>query len=406
MKDLPRMLQPYWSFRDELSIEDGLVIKGSRVIIPMSMQKLVLDRIHEGHQGIAKCQLRAKDCVYWTSINRDIEDIVQQCSICQETSRSQTKETLIPHELPTRPWQYIGTDLFHYRENDYLIIADYYSKFPVIRKMPMHVTSTAVIKGLKNLFSEYGVPEKVYSDNGRQNSSEEFATFASNWEFEHITSSPHYPQSNGFIERIIQTVKNTIDKAKRNNKDPDMALLTLRTTPLDSKLPSPAELLNGRKMRSNLSLHLPTREGQKQDVYENFKKKQDTHKQYYDRGAKDQQALLPGQAVRVQDHISGRWTPATVVEKSQEPRSYIVETQDGGILRRNRRHIKQTPQPKHPLPDEHHADEPTGTTVNMDNEQDHVSKAPTVVPQEQESTCNGTRTRSGLTIKKPNRLDL
>ncbi|XP_047501218.1 uncharacterized protein K02A2.6-like [Penaeus chinensis] len=271
------------------------------------MQKLVLDRIHEGHQGITKCQLRAKDCLYWTSINRDIEYLVQQCSICQETSRSHTKETLIPHELPTQPWQYVGTDLFHYGGNDYLIIAGYYSKFPVIRKMPMHVTSQAVIKGLKNLFSEYRVPEKVYSDNGRQYSSEEFAMFASNWEFEHITSSHHYPQSNRFIERIIQTVKNIIDKAKRSNKDPEMALLTLRTTPLDSKLPSPAELLIGRKMRSNLPLHLPTKEGQKQDVYESFKRKQDAQKQYYDRGAKDQPTLLAGQAVRVQDHITGRW---------------------------------------------------------------------------------------------------
>ncbi|XP_037782061.1 uncharacterized protein K02A2.6-like [Penaeus monodon] len=226
MKDLPRMLQQYWSFRDELSIEDGLVIKGSSH--------------NSRHQGITKCQLRAKDSVYWTSINKDIEEIVQQCSTCQETSRSQTKETLIPHELPTQPWQYVGTDLFHYGENDYLIVADYYSKFPIIRKMPIHVTSTAVIKALKNLFSEYGVPERVYSDNGRQYSSEEFVKFASNWEFEHITSSPHYPQSNGFIERTVQTVKNTIDKAKRSNQDPDMALLTIRTTPLDSKLPSPS----------------------------------------------------------------------------------------------------------------------------------------------------------------------
>ncbi|XP_047481466.1 uncharacterized protein K02A2.6-like [Penaeus chinensis] len=76
MKDLPRMLQPYWSFRDELSIPDRLVIKGSRIIIPASMQKLVLDHIYEGHQGITKCQLQAKDFVYWTSINKDIEDIV------------------------------------------------------------------------------------------------------------------------------------------------------------------------------------------------------------------------------------------------------------------------------------------------------------------------------------------
>ncbi|XP_037794447.1 uncharacterized protein K02A2.6-like [Penaeus monodon] len=378
------------------------------------MQKLVLDRIHEGHQGITKCQLRAKDSVYWTSINKDIEEIVQQCPTCQETSRSQTKETLIPHELPTQPWQYVGTDLFHYGENDYLIVADYYSKFPIIRKMPIHVTSTAVIKALKNLFSEYGVPERVYSDNGRQYSSKEFVKFASNWEFEHITSSPHYPQSNGFIERTVQTVKNTIDKAKRSNQDPDMALLTIRTTPLDSKLPSPAELLNGRKMRSNLPLHLPAKERQKQEVYENFKRKQDTQKQYYDRGAKDQQILLPGQAVRVQDHITGRWTPATVIEKSQEPRSYIVETQNGGILRRNRRHIRQTPQPRYlipeedhqVIPEEDHREESTETTVNMNNNEDHVGKALKVVPQEQELPYEGTRTRYGRTIKKPNRLNL
>jgi len=72
-------------------------------------------------------------------------------------------------------------------------------------------------------------------------------------------------------------------------------------------------------MRSNLPLHLPAKERQKQEVYENFKRKQDTQKQYYDRGAKDQQILLPGQAVRDQDHITGRWTPTTVIEKSQKP---------------------------------------------------------------------------------------
>ncbi|XP_037782060.1 uncharacterized protein K02A2.6-like [Penaeus monodon] len=271
------------------------------------MQKLVLDRIHEGHQGITKCQLRAKDSVYWTSINKDIEEIVQQCPTCQETSRSQTKETLIPHELPTQPWKYVGTDLFHYGENDYLIVADYYSKFPIIRKMPIHVTSTAVIKALKNLFSEYGVPERVYSDNGRQYSSEEFVKFASNWEFEHITSSPHYPQSNGFIEKTVQTVKNTINKAKRSNQDPDMALLTICTTPLDSKLPSPAELLNGRKMRSNPFTCLQRKGRNKKSMRTSRGSK--THKSsIMTQEQKNQQILLPGQVVRVQDHITGRWT--------------------------------------------------------------------------------------------------
>jgi len=332
---------------------------------------------HEEHQGITKCQLRAKDSVYWTSINKDIENIVQQCPICQETSRSQTKETLIPHELPTRPWQYIGTDLFHYGENEYLM--------------------------------EFLI--KVYGDNGRQYSSEDFASFSSDWEFEHVMSSPHYPQSNGFIERIIQTVKNTIDKAKRSNKDPEMELLTLNTTPLVTKLPRPAELLDRRKMRSNLPLHLSTKEGQKQEVHENFKWKQDKQKQYYDRGAKDQEALLPGEAARIQDHITGRWTTATVVEKSHEPRSYIVETQIGGILRRNRPHIRQIPQPEHPVPQENPVEECNdteayNTEAYMGQNEDPLDKDPRVVPQEQESTHNGTKTRSGRTIKKPDRLNL
>ncbi|XP_063611471.1 uncharacterized protein LOC134785119 [Penaeus indicus] len=190
----------------------------------------------------------------------------------------------------------------------------------------------------------------------------------------------------------------------QSNKDPEMALLTLCATPLHSKFPNPPELLNGRNMRGNLPLHLPTKEGQKQEVYKNFKRKQDTQKQYYDRGAKDQQAILPGQAV--QDHITGRWTPATVFEKSQEPRSYIVETQNGGILQRNRRHTRQRPQPKHALLGEDHAEESTEITLNMDNNEDHVSKAPKVVPQEQESTCDGTRTRCSCIIKRPNRLNL
>lgn len=87
-------------------------------------------------------------------------------------------------------------------------------------------------------------------------------------EFELVTSSPYQPRSTGLIERIIQTVKNPIDKVKRSNKDPEMELLTLNTTPLVTKLPRPAELLDRRKMRSNLPLHLPTEEGQKQEVYE------------------------------------------------------------------------------------------------------------------------------------------
>jgi hypothetical protein len=124
-QSVPKPLQPYWPFRDELSIEDGLVLKGDRIVIPQAQQKKILETIHEGHQGTTKCQLRAKSAVYWLNVNRDIEDLVKCCPVCQEFSKSRSPEPLMQHEIPTRPWQVIGTDLFYIDGEDYILIADY-----------------------------------------------------------------------------------------------------------------------------------------------------------------------------------------------------------------------------------------------------------------------------------------
>ena len=114
------------------------------------------------------------------------------------------------------------------------------------------MTSSTVVGILKELFSEQGIPERVMSDNGPQFVSEAFKTFAKLYEFSHVTSSPHYPKSNGFIERTVQTVMSALRKAKADGLDPELALLCLRSTPIDNKLPSPAEMLYTRKIQENL----------------------------------------------------------------------------------------------------------------------------------------------------------
>ena len=134
-KQLPRSIRHYWSCRDELSVDDGMVIKGERIIIPESMREETLGRIHAGHQGVNKCQLRAKTCVYWPGINKEIERIVGACNICQGYQNSQSHEPLMPREIPQRPWQIVGTDLFQCLGAEYLIVADYYSKYPFERKI-------------------------------------------------------------------------------------------------------------------------------------------------------------------------------------------------------------------------------------------------------------------------------
>ena len=108
-----------------------------------------------------------------------------------------------------------------------------------------------VISTMKQIFSEHGIPSRVVCDNGPQYSSEAFKEFAQQWQFDHITSSPKFLNSNGFIERQIQTFKRALIKVKQAGRDPKLAMLCLRTTPINHNLPSPAELLKYRILRSN-----------------------------------------------------------------------------------------------------------------------------------------------------------
>ena len=103
-RELHKDFQPYWSYWDELSIENTILFKGNRILIPKSMQTETLEKIHYGNQGSNKCKLRAKTSVFWSGINSDVDKIMQQCAICQELQKSQSAESLLPHEIPVRPW--------------------------------------------------------------------------------------------------------------------------------------------------------------------------------------------------------------------------------------------------------------------------------------------------------------
>ena len=87
-REISKTLQPYWSYRDELAIENGILMKSGRTIIPKVMQPEILQKIHYGHQGMEKCKLGAKSCVFWNNINQDIDKIVQGCIICQEQQKA------------------------------------------------------------------------------------------------------------------------------------------------------------------------------------------------------------------------------------------------------------------------------------------------------------------------------
>ena len=156
---LPTPLKPYWSFRDELAVEDSIILKGSRIVIPGTLQSRILSKLHTAHQGIEKTKLRARTSVFWRSLNKDIEQMIKSCPTCQKHQSKQNKEPLIQTEVPPRPWHTIGTDLFDLDEEEYLLVADYYSKYPFVRRIPPgRSTSLTVSKLTKQIFSEQGIP--------------------------------------------------------------------------------------------------------------------------------------------------------------------------------------------------------------------------------------------------------
>ena len=150
-----------------------------RILVPPSLRKETLSKLHNGHQGIQRRRLRAKVSVWWPGIMREIENMISQCHTCARQF-SPRKEPMIPTELPDYPWQRVGTDLFHLNGDNYLVVLEYFSRYPEIKKLSS-TTSTAVIQTLKSIFSRLGIPQQVVIDNGPQFASQHFTNFAKSY---------------------------------------------------------------------------------------------------------------------------------------------------------------------------------------------------------------------------------
>ena len=243
-------IRPYFSFRDELIPEDGVILKGDKIVVPTSLQQDYAQQVHRGHIGLEATKRRAKDIMFWPTMNRDIEKLVEQCGICNSLKHHQQREPLMPYPVPNRPWAIVGTDLFEWRSHTYLITVDSYSGWFEINTLTN--TSTAmIVKKLKGHFARFGIPDLLISDSGSQYESREFQDFKKAWGFNHVASSPHFHSSNGLAEKAVQTAKRLLEKSYRDGTDPFLSILNWRNTPRDSALGSPAQRNLSRRTRTD-----------------------------------------------------------------------------------------------------------------------------------------------------------
>ena len=189
--------------------------------------------------------------MFWPRMSSELKEYISKCDLCMAHRSSQGKEPIVQHEFAARPWSKVGTDLCDLQGCTLLVVCDYYSNFFEVENITK-VSTTGVSKALKAMFARYGVPDTLISDNGPQFASEEFTSFAKKWGFEHVTSSPRYPQSNGKAENAVKTVKRLFTKCRESGQSEFRALMDWRNTPTEGLGTSPAQRFLGRRCKTLL----------------------------------------------------------------------------------------------------------------------------------------------------------
>ncbi|KAI8126889.1 hypothetical protein CVS40_3384 [Lucilia cuprina] len=253
---------------------------------------------------------------------------------------------MIPHEVYDIPWFKVGSDIFEFNKKQYLIVVDYYSKFYEIDLLNNGYSSPHVITKLKSIFARYEIPKVFISDNGPPYNSKEFQQFCNDWGIDHKTSSPYLPRSNGLAERTIQTVKKMLIKCLESKSDPYIALLMNRTTP-KGNMPSPAELLMARNLRTKLPTVTQNLQSKlvDQKQYKNQLESQiNKSAEHYNKTTKKYKTVSTGDGVMFKMNNNSFWSQGEIISKCEEPRSFVVRDNEGTLYRRSEQHISKRPE--------------------------------------------------------------
>lgn len=337
---IPDNLKGYWNVRNSLIISNGLLLKDNKIVVPSSLQKEVLNKIHYNHLGMQKCKLRARGAVYWPNINKDIELKVKSCDLCAKYQCSKSKEFMRPSETPDDNWQIVGIDIFHINNKNFLLVIDYFSKYVEIAWLKK-IDSDHVISELVPIFARFGIPNILRSDGGRQFTSEQFKRFAKDLDMELVNSSPVYAQSNGMVERAIQTVKKMLSKALEDGLDWNKCLMEYRNTPISELVPAPAEMLFKRKVKSLIPSMDKSKVKGNIQIKKELVRRSEKQKKVYDKTARKGEQFEVGDTVWIQIRNDNKfWSKGLIVGKGTNYRNFKVKVINGGTLLRNRRFLK------------------------------------------------------------------
>ena len=333
---VPAELQLFSSRRLELTVESQCLLWGIRVVVPQKLRASVLKELHSDHGGMVRMKSVARSYFWWPGLDKDVEGIVKSCQSCQAVKSAPSSAPLHPWVWPEHPWQRVHIDFAGpFKGRMFFLLIDAHSKWPEIHEMPS-TTADRTIAVLRHIFAAYGLPQQVVSDNGPQFTSGEFMDFLQSNGVKHVRTAPYHPSSNGAVERLVQTFKQSM-KAGEGDGRPlqhqlQSFLMSYRSTPHATTGVSPASLFLGRPIRTRFDLLRP-------NLGERVCVSQGKQKSHHDRKGTLREFAV-GARVMVRDGRDAfRWVPGTILER-RGPVSYVVELDSGVVGRKHVDHIR------------------------------------------------------------------
>ena len=346
-------LNPYKRVKDELCMSNGIVLRGSRIVMPRILWQATLSNAHEGHQGIVRTKQMVREKVWWPGIAQQVEAMVKACLPCQSVAGKSTAEPLRPTMMPDRPWQDVHIDLcgpFPSGES-LLVCEDACTRWPEVAIL-RSTTSAAIIGCLRKIFAVHGLPEKVVTDNGANLASEEFENFLEIQGIQHRKVTPYWPQANAEVERFNKTIEKAIRTAHVEGKDwrrnMFTFLLNYRATPHAMTGASPALLHLGREIRTKVPQVEPQLSGAVSAALQSAKVKDQQAKQrmkaYVDkRNRASASDIASGDKVLLkqvrQNKLSTLYDPHLFTVLERKGPSLILQRGDGRMFMRNVSHV-------------------------------------------------------------------
>lgn len=325
-------MQPYFNRKSELYEELGCVMWGHRVVIPDGCRDKVLKLIHEPHMGIVKSKAIARSYVWWPGIDEAVERECRACATCAQHADAPPSASPRLWPWPHRPWTRLHLDFMGpIGGRLYLVVVDSMSKWLEVFLVP-NTSARSTISKLSELWSRFGVPRQIVTDNGPPFTSSEFATSLQGDGVEHVFTAPYHPASNGAAENAVRTLKKVIKKAIAENKNIELTLnnflLHYRNTEHCSTGESPAILLMGRRLRTRLDALKPDREG---------KVRESQQRQVRGKGGESREVGV-GDDVWYRQYLKAeKWQPGSVI-KSTGTNDYKILDDKGNV---HHRHLDQ-----------------------------------------------------------------